>query len=69
MEKSLTTNMVVIAVIALIVGAAIGYVAHVPPEAPEPIIPELLTDPATLIFGTDFSESVSLDPARAYEFW
>ena len=72
MEKSLTTNMVVIAVIALILGGAIGYVAHVPPEAtdvPEPIIPELLTDPNTLIFGTDFSESVSLDPARAYEFW
>jgi len=71
MEKGSTTTMIVVAIIALVVGGAIGYVAHVPPEAevPEPIMPNLLTDPDTLIFGTDFSEAVSLDPARAYEFW
>jgi len=67
MESS--TTVIVAAIIALIVGAGIGYIAHVPPEAPEAPTPKLLTDPTTLIFGTDFAEAVSLDPARAYEFW
>ena len=72
MAKNVTNTLIVAVVIALIIGGAVGYVAHVPPEAPEePEVPTptLLTDPETLVFGTDFAESVSLDPARAYEFW